>query len=329
MVRALGRFVVLWVVLVAAIASGAPFTSSFDPLRAELVLRRDTAYTGTLDRAQRRELATINSCIARIDGTHASIADDAKSLKFVAKKLIRGFRGEFAGTTPGTLPGLLAGTVTSLLAEAELSYGTLDAAIAAAVSPQYSAQATALANAARAKLDQAALPTTPAATAAALVAGAMKSIVQAIDLANWRPPSGVRCKLGSRSFVAASVVPYLTETGGTVTIGIVARATDPGTGGTETLSLILKAAVGDPIEIGAFQFPFDNYCTYLSGSDPNDTFYSQYSPASYGLITSFDRATGSVSGTFSVDLMRNGRDRLAVRKGTFSFTGLTVMKTAR
>ncbi len=329
MVRAFRALVVFAVLLAAVVVSAAPFTSSFDALRADLVLRRDTVYTGTLSRAQRKELATINSCIARIDGPHASIGDDAKSLKFVAKNLVKAFRGEFAGTTPGTMPGLLAGTVTSLLATAELSYGTLDAAIAAAVSPQHSAQATSLATTARAALDRAALPATSPAAAAALVVSAAKTIVKAIDLANYRPPTGVRCKLGSRSFVAAIVNPFLFESMGTVTVAFTAEATNPGTGATERISLNLTGAVDDVIEIGAVQFPFTNSGTYLSGANPDDTFYSQFSAGSYGHITHFDAATGSVAGTFSIDLMRNGRDRLAIRKGTFSFTGVTVAKTAK
>lgn len=329
MVRAFGILVVLFGALVTVIASAAPFTKSFDALRADLVARRDGNYSGTLSGTQRKELAAIDACIARIDGAHASVADDAKSLKFVAKKLVKSFRGEFSGATSGTLPGLLAGTVTALLAEAEGAYGTLNAAIAAAVDPQHANQALALATTARAQLDQAALPGTSAAAAAALVVSAGKSIVKAIDLANYRPPTGVRCKLGSRSFVAASVTPYLSESMGTVSVSFVAEATIPGTGQTERISLNLTAAVDDPVVIGAVQFPYTNSGTYLPGANPDDTFYSQFSPGSYGHITYFDRATGSVAGTFSVDLMRNGHDKLAIRKGTFSFTGVTVMKAAK
>ncbi len=293
----------------------APVTGSFVELRAELQRRHDADYAGTLTKAQRKELAAINACLARIDGAHATVGDDAKSLKFVAKKLTKAFRGEFSGSTPGTLPGLLAGTVTALLSEAETVYGTLDAALESAVGPQD--PALALAAAARAALDEAALPSTTPAAAAALVRSALQKVAKGLTRIRTTGATELVCKIAGRTYRGTGITGLVTTVGGVPMIYVNAQLTNPVTHCTETFALILQGDPGLALEIGAIPpFGNGNYSVFTFGDDP--PFYSQFASDSVGTITSFDETAQLATGTFSCRYQRDGRDRLFISKGSFT-----------
>lgn len=312
----------LGVALLLAVSAGAaPFTTSFDALRAEMQTRRDNDYGGTLTSAQRREVAALDACLARLDGAHASIGDDAKSLKFTANKLVKAFRGQFTGGTAGPFPALLSGTVTSLLAEAETVYGTLGDAIAAAAIPENAAEAQRLADDARGLLDDASLPGTSQAAAAALIGRAVKLIVKALAIAAERPPSGVRCKLGGSNFASDDIsFGSLLLTDADVMVSFQANRGD------DRLQVQIRGPVGEPQEVGAFQPPFtDDHVLYADGPGDEDFFFSQFRDVpTFAVILTVDAATGSATGRFEAYVQRNVRDRLVIQKGTFNVSGLTV-----
>lgn len=309
----------LWI-LGALSAFGAPFTSAFDSLRAELQRRHDEDYAGTLSRSQRKELAAIDASLARIDGAHATIEDDARSLRVVAKRLTTAFRSEFTGAEPGPLAALVAGAATNLLGEAEVLYGSLDDTIATLVEPSTRARVQALATSARRDLDTAALPGTAPRTAAGLVLRAGRSIAKALAIAEDAQSNRLTCKIGNRTIAGMTVTGAVGTFGGQPIIDVFAQFPNPVTNRTESFALRLNGPAALPMDIGPFA-PFGggngNFAYLGTGESQADYFLSQFSPKSTGTITAFDEETGTAAGTFSCLLQRNGGTKITMLQGTF------------
>lgn len=306
--------------IVAAIAAAAPFTTAFDPLRADLSNRR-AAYVGTLTGAQRRELAAIDACIARIDGPHASISDDAKSLKFVAKRLAKAFRSEFGAASPGPLPGLLAGVASALVDAAEAEAGTLDAAISGVEDPALSTRLRAIAIGARTDLDRAAQEGVSPAVAAAALARAANAIARALTEHAEATAEGVRCTMRGRVWSSESVENvYVAESGGTVTVSFGARLHNPVTGRVELFTMYLSAGVGESIGVESFNpfFPLEPNIARFSEADAvyGAGFYPRNGRC-FAVIRRYDAETSTVTGTFDLKMAANPNIQLPMTKGTF------------
>ncbi|MCG3133509.1 MAG: hypothetical protein HMLKMBBP_00687 [Planctomycetes bacterium] len=321
MLRLVRLLAVACLLLAAAVSGAAPFTSALDALRADLQSRRDNDFGGTLTAAQRRQLAAVEASLARIDGAHASVEDDAKTLKFVAKKLARPFRAELDPSDPGPLAGLLGGAGSALLGAAESEYGTLDAAIAALADPALVQDLQAIAAEARAALDAAGAPGATAAQVAAAVRRAARAIARGLLLHADATAEGIRCKMRGRFYSSTSIdFAHASESAGVVTVGVNARMQNPVTGREEVFVLSLRGTVGAEIEVLAFNpfFPLEpNIAQFTEeGAEFGDGFYPRNGEC-FALIQSWDPATGTAAGTFTFQMQANPNIRLPMTKGSF------------
>ncbi len=309
-------------------ADAAPFTKSFDALRAELQRRHDEDYARTLTRPARRELAAIDASLALIDAPHDGFLADVKTLRSVAKRLAAAFRGEFSGVSPGPLAGLLAGTASALATEIEGTLGTLEQQAAALLDPAVKDRVLALAATARNQLDAAAAPERSAAAAAALLKRAVTTIAKGVAALEAGKANRLVCTMNGREYAATSVTAEVSTLADQQYIVIQARLQNPATGRREGLTFVIRADVGVPTEIEAFS-PFGaNYMTLGAGGTQDGYFFSQFSPKSTLTLTGFDADTATATGTFSCFLQREGQLKLTMTKGSFRVTG-TPMPTKR
>ena len=299
----------------------APFTTSFDALRAELQRRHDADYAGTLSRTARRELAAIDASLTRIDGAHDDVLDDVKTLRVVAIRLAGAFRNEFNGGAPGSLPALLSGAATALAASVETSLGTLEQRAAALLDPAAKDRALALAATARSQLAAAAAPGVSAANAAALLKRALTTIAKGVAAVEAGKADRLVCTMNGRVYAATGISAQVSTFQDRPYIVISATLQNPVTGRAERLGFVIRADVGVPTDIDAYTIFGTNFMTLGTGESQSGYFFSQYSPKSTLTLTGFDADNATATGTFSCYLQREGQLKLTMTKGSFRVTG--------
>lgn len=319
--------VALALVAAGGAADAAPFSMSFDALRTELQRRHDEDYAGTLTRPARRELAAVDASLALIDAPHDGLLADVKTLRSVAKRLAAAFRGEF-GAEPGPLAGLLAGTASSVAAEIETAFGTLEREAAALLDPAVKDRVLALAATARAQLDAAAAPGLSAASAASRLKRAVATIAKGVAAIEAGKADRLVCTMNGREYAATSLTAQVSTLADVPYIVIQGFLQNPVTARREALTFVMRAEAGTPTPLEAFTLFGANYIALGTGDQQSQFFFSQFSPKSTFTITGFDAASGTATGTFSCFLQRDGQFKLTMTRGSFRVTG-TPLPTKR